>query len=111
SRTAAHRRAYVMLRRLGLPSGAHRRALLLEVGTPLLAGLVGGLAGALAISALLRAGLDVQPDRYPDAVLVLPVPVAGAVTAVVVLLGLAASLLTHRRIHTANPAEVLRDAT
>lgn len=111
SRTAAHRRAYVMLRRLGLPAGAHRRALLLEVGTPLLAGLAGGLTGALGISALLRAGLDVQPDRYPDAVLVLPIPVAVTVTAVVVLFGLVSGLLTHRRIHTANPAEVLRDAT
>ena len=37
SRTTAHRRGYVMLRRMGLTPGVHRRALILEVGAPVAA--------------------------------------------------------------------------
>jgi putative ABC transport system permease protein len=111
SRTTAHRRAYVMLRRLGLSAGAHRRALLLEVGAPMLAGLATGLSAAVGIAYLLRGGFDLAPDRFPATLVALPVGMAAAVAAAAVTIAVGASLLTHARIARANPAEVLRDTT
>lgn len=109
SRTAAHRRAYVMLRRLGLRAGTHRRALLLEVGVPVLVGLAAGLAGAVGVAYAVRAGLDVNPERFPGAVIDLPGSLAVLITVTAVILAVAAGLVAHRRIARANPTEVLRD--
>jgi putative ABC transport system permease protein len=111
SRTTAHRRAYVMLRRLGLSAPTHRRALLLEVTVPMLAGLACGLASAIAIAYLLRSGFDLAPDRFPDTLVELPTTMAATVTAAAVTIAAGAALLTHARIARANPAEVLRDTT
>jgi putative ABC transport system permease protein len=111
SRTATHRRGYAILRKLGLRPGAHRRALLLEVLTPVAAGLVAGLALAVATGYALRTGFDLAPDRFPDTLLALPTTMTGIVTATAVAIAIAASLLTHARIARANPAEVLRDTT
>jgi putative ABC transport system permease protein len=111
SRTIAHRRAYVMLRRLGLSAGAHRRALLLELGAPVVAGLTAGIAVAVAIAYALRNGFDLDPDRFPDALLALPTGMAVVVAGAAVTIAIGASLLTHARIIRANPGEVLRDAT
>jgi putative ABC transport system permease protein len=110
SRTTAHRRAYVMLRKLGLRPGAHRRALLLEVGTPVAAGLAGGLAAAMAIAYALRSGFDLAPDRFPDTLLSLPAGMAGVVAGAATVIAVGAGLLTHARIARAQPGEVLRDA-
>jgi putative ABC transport system permease protein len=109
SRTGAHRRAYVMLRRLGLRPAAHRRALLLEVGAPVVAGVAAGLAAAVAIAYALRSGFDLDPDRFPDALLALPIEMAALVAAAALLLAAGAGLLSHARIARANPGEVLRD--
>jgi putative ABC transport system permease protein len=111
SRTTAHRRAYVMLRRLGLRPGAHRRALLLEVGAPMLAGLVTGLAAAVGIAYLLAAGFDLDPRRFPATLVEPPVGMAAVVAAAAVAIAVGASLLAHARIARANPAEVLRDTS
>jgi len=109
SRTAAHRRAYVLLRRLGLRAAAHRRALVLELGAPVLVGLLAGLilAGALAYG--LNDVFELDPQTPPGTVLVLPVGMAGVIGAAAVVIALGAALLAHRRIRIANPAEVLRD--
>jgi putative ABC transport system permease protein len=110
SRITAHRRAYVLLRRLGLSAGAHRRALLLEVGAPVLAGLVAGIAGAVAVGYAAAPGFDLGPGRFPDTLLALPTTMAGAVAATVVVAATGAGLLGHARIVRANAGEVLRDA-
>jgi putative ABC transport system permease protein len=110
SRTAAHRRAYVMLRRLGLRPGTHRRALLLEVGTPVLAGLLAGLAGAAGLAYSVRSGFDLDPRQFPGAVVALPGPLAAAICGTALAIAAGASLLAHARIARARPAEVLRDA-
>jgi putative ABC transport system permease protein len=111
SRTAAHRRAYVMLRRLGLRPAAHRRALLLEVGVPVVAGLLAGLAGAAGLAYGLRSGFDLDPGLFPAAVVAWPGPMAAAVCGAALAIATAASLLAHARIARAHPAEVLRDTT
>ena len=110
SRTAAHRRAYVMLRKLGLRPGAHRRALLLEVGTPVVAGLAAGLAAAVAIAYAIRSGFDLAPDRFPDTLLALPAGMVTVVATATLTIATGAGLLTHARIVRAAPGEVLRDA-
>ena len=109
SRTASHRRAYVMLRRLGLPARSHRNALLLEIGVPVATGLLVGLAGALGVAYALRTGFDVNPRRFPAAVLELPMTATTLIGAAALALAVGASILAHRRIARANPAEVLRD--
>jgi putative ABC transport system permease protein len=109
SRTAAHRRAYAMLRRLGLSAGMHRRALLLEVGAPVAVGLAGGICLAVVLAYWLGAGFDLDPGRFPDTLLVLPVSMAGVVTAAALTLAITAGLLSHARIARAHPGEVLRD--
>jgi putative ABC transport system permease protein len=110
SRATAHRRAYVMLRRLGLSPAAHRRALLIEVAAPVTAGLAAGLAAAVAIAYALRSGFDLDASRFPDTLLVLPTSMAAIVTAAAATIAIGAGLLTHARIARAHPGEVLREA-
>jgi putative ABC transport system permease protein len=111
SRTAAHRRGYVMLRRLGLRPDAHRQALLLEVGAPVLAGLFAGLAAAGGLAYSVRSGFDLDPSLFPGAVVALPGSMTVAVCGAALVIAAGAGLLAHARIARARPAEVLRDAT
>ena len=109
SRTTAHRRGYVMLRRMGLTPGVHRRALILEICAPVLAGLAAGAAAAVAIAYTLRSGFDLNHRRFPDALVELPGTMAIIVVTTALGIAIAASLLAHARIARANPAEVLRE--
>lgn len=108
ARVATHRRSYVLLRRLGLTGRAHRRALLLEVGGPLVLGTVVGLAGAAGAAAGVRAGFDLDPRQPPDAILVLPTGLMATLAAVAVVVAVLAAFLTQARLDRADPAEVLR---
>ena len=109
SRTATHRRAYVLLRRLGLRAGAHRRALIVELGGPVMVGLTVGLGLAVGLAYALAAYFEIDASRPPGAILVLPYPLAGVVASMALVVVTGAALLAHRRISRANPAEVLRD--
>jgi putative ABC transport system permease protein len=109
-RAPAHRRAYVLLRRMGLRRRTHRLALTLEVSLPLLAGLLGGLAMTAAIVAVVREDIDVSPRIQPDTVLAVPWNTIGVTAAAVAGLALVAAAYADRRIVRANPAEVLRDS-
>jgi putative ABC transport system permease protein len=109
SRTTAHRRAYVILRRLGLPAPAHRRALLLEICLPVGIGLIAGLGLAVTAAFALRSGFDVNPERFPSALLDLPATITLLISAATVTLAIGASVLAHARISRADPSEVLRD--
>lgn len=110
ARVSAHRRAYVLLRRLGVSAATHRRSLLLEVGGPLAAGTVLGLATAVAAATALRGGFDLAPSQPPGPILVVP---AGLMVALMLVAGTVAvttALLAQWRLGRADPAEVLRDA-
>ncbi len=108
-RAPRQRRAYVMLRRMGLRRGAHRRVVLLEVLAPLVTGLVVGVALAAAIVKTLAKSMEVNPDTPPDTVLSPPVGVLTGVGAAVIVIGVLAAWYAHYRVRTAKPSEVLRD--
>lgn len=111
SQTSARRRTFVMLRRMGMAARSHRIALSLEVSTPLIAGLLGGLAAAFGIVLAVRASFDLQPDIPPSDVVVVPYGTLAKIGIAVVVAGLAAALYTHQRIARAPSGEVLRDVT
>jgi putative ABC transport system permease protein len=60
SRVTERRRAFTLLRRMGLRRRTHLRATAVELGVPLFAGLLGGLALAAALARLL-AGVPLRP--------------------------------------------------
>jgi putative ABC transport system permease protein len=109
SRAPERRRAYVLLRRMRLRAASHRRALLVELGAPLLGGFAAGLAVAYLTIRLLAADFDVDPVNPPAAVLTYPAAAVATIGAAVILVAAAAALFAHGRIAHANPAEVLRD--
>ncbi|MGC9670663.1 FtsX-like permease family protein [Planosporangium sp. 12N6] len=109
SRIAGHRRAYILLRRMGLSPGSHRWALLAELAAPLAAGLAAGVAAAYPVIRLLGPGFDVNPVAPPDALVSLPAATLGWIVAAAAAVAALAGLLAHHRISRANPAEVLRD--
>jgi putative ABC transport system permease protein len=109
SRAGRQRRAYVLLRRMGLRPGSHRRAVLLELALPLGVGLLGGFALAAGLALALARYLEVDPQVPPDTVLSAPWSRLLATAVAVAVLGLGAGLFTHRRVARARPMEVLRD--
>lgn len=109
SRLADRRRGYVLLRRLGLRGRAHRNALLLELGAPVIAGLAGGLGIAIALGYGLGNAMEINRAHPPDTLVALPWRMAGAVALAALAIGGTAALLTHARIRRAHPSEVLRD--
>lgn len=109
SRSAANRRAFVMMRRMGLRSGVHRMALLREIGGLLVAGVVSGLVIAGLLVAVMRPDFDVDTFRNPGVVLDVPVESVGYLAAVTVVVTVAAAWFGHARIAAARPSEVLRE--
>jgi putative ABC transport system permease protein len=109
SQAPSHRRAYVLLRRMGLKARSHRRAILGELALPLLAGLVGGVAVAGALTALLRGNFDLNPRQLPDTVVAVPYLPVALIAAAVVAIAVGATAYAQRRIGRARPSEVLRD--
>ncbi|HEU0242079.1 MAG TPA: FtsX-like permease family protein [Micromonosporaceae bacterium] len=104
-----HRRGYVMARRMGMRSGTHRRALLLELALPLLAGLGIGLAVALGLTYGFASGFDVDPTLPPNTLITLPAAVIAGISVAVGVVALIASAFAQVRVARANPSEVLRD--
>lgn len=109
SQSGANRRAFVLMRRMGLRSSSHRLVLFREIGI-----LLGtGMAFGAVIAAMLVVGMfpdfDVDPGSGPGVLVTVPVTVVGWLAgAAVVTIGLA-GLLTHARIAAAEPWLVLRD--
>jgi putative ABC transport system permease protein len=110
SQAPLHRRAYVLLRRMGLSARSHRRAILGELALPLLAGLVGGVAVAAGLTAVLGADFEMNPGVPPDTVIAVPYLPLGLIAAAVALIAFGAARYAQARIGRANPSEVLRDA-
>lgn len=110
ARTPGHRRAYVMLRRMGLPNRTHRFALLVELAVPLVAGLVGGLGLAYGLARALSANFDVDVSVPPDTLLTFPSTAVTAISLAVGVVALVSAAYAQSRIARANPSEVLRDS-
>jgi hypothetical protein len=110
SRTVSHRRAYIMLRRMGLRPRTHRAALLWELCSALGLGLAVAAGIVAAIGFALRGSFDINPDRDPGTVLHISSPAVAAIVTCVALTAIAAALFGHARIARAKSAEVLRDA-
>jgi putative ABC transport system permease protein len=110
SQAPLHRRAYVLLRRMGLSAGSHRRALLGELALPLLSGLAGGVAVAGGLTAALGMDFEMNPGIPPDTVIDVPVRPLVLIAAAVVAVALGAAAYAQTRIGRADPSEVLRDA-
>jgi putative ABC transport system permease protein len=108
-RAPAHRRAYVLLRRMGLRRRTHRWALARELAMPLLAGLVGGLIVAAGIVAAVRADIEINPDIPPSTVIAPPLRTVIVTVAAIALLTAFSAGYAHRRAARADSAEVLRD--
>jgi putative ABC transport system permease protein len=111
SQLPSYRRAYVLLRRMGMSAGSHRRSLLVELAVPLAAGLVGGLAVAAGLTVVLASDFEMNPAVPPDTVVAVPYLPLGLITAAVVALVFAATRYAQARVGRANPSEVLREAT
>ncbi|HKD97122.1 MAG TPA: FtsX-like permease family protein, partial [Micromonosporaceae bacterium] len=109
ARTPRHRRSYVMFRRMGLRARTHRAALLIELGIPLTAGLIGGLALAAALAKALSSNFDVDVALPPGTILSVPVTVVAGIAIAVLVLATGAASYAQARIGRANPSEVLRD--
>ena len=110
SQAPLHRRAYVLLRRMGLSPGSHRRALLGELALPLAAGLLGGVAVAAGLTAALGMDFEMNPGIPPDTVIAVPYLPLGLIAVAVVVVAFGAASYAQARIGRANPSEVLRDA-
>ena len=110
AQTPARRRAYVLLRRMGMSAGSHGWALLGELAVPLAVGLGGGLAVAAGLIWVVAGSLDLSPLRPPDTVVDVPRLALGAIAAATVAVGILAVSYAQARIGRAKAAEVLRDA-
>ncbi|HEX6499919.1 MAG TPA: FtsX-like permease family protein [Micromonosporaceae bacterium] len=109
SRTPAHRRAYVLLRRMGLAARQHRSALVTELAVPLTVGLVAGLALTAGLVAALAREFTVDPDSPPGTLVAVPTTTVSVLIAAVAVVAIGAASLAQYRVSRANPSEVLRD--
>jgi putative ABC transport system permease protein len=110
SRAPAHRRSYVLLRRMGLRRRSHLWSLAVELGLALFGGLVAGLAIAAGLAAALTGAFDINPGLVPETVLAIPVGTIVTIVATVALVAVASTLYAQLRVTRARPGEVLRDA-
>jgi putative ABC transport system permease protein len=109
-RAPAHRRSYVMLRRMGLRQRSHLRALVTELTVPLFAGLLAGLGIAALLVAQLAGQFELNPTILPNTVLAVPLPTVAGIAVAVAVIALCSSAYAHHRVSRAKPGEVLRDA-
>jgi putative ABC transport system permease protein len=109
ARAPGHRRGYVIARRMGLRARTHRRALLVELAVPLIAGLGLGLAIAVSLTYAFSTGFDVDPTLPPHTLITLPTVVIVGISVAVAVVAVLASSFAQLRVGRANPSEVLRD--
>ena len=72
SRAPANRRAYVVMRRMGLRSVTHRLALLREVGVLLGAGVAVGVVVSAVLVVTMATDFDIDPASGPGVVVTVP---------------------------------------
>jgi putative ABC transport system permease protein len=109
SRAPAHRRGFALMRRMRLRGAAHRAALAVELATPLVAGLLGGLALAFGIVTVLASEFEINPNLPPGTVVAVPYAALAVTAAAVTVIALLAIGYAQRRVGRATPGEVLRE--
>lgn len=109
SRSVAHRRAYLLLRRMGMRPRTHRAALLWELGGLLVAGAALGVGATALLGYLLSPAFDPRPDNLPGTVLTVPGAPFAVIAAAVVATAVGAALFAHARAARAEAGEVLRE--
>jgi putative ABC transport system permease protein len=99
---------YAFMRRMGLGSGQHRRALAVELTASVLVGCWVGLGIAVLAAWLAHGRIDPVPGFDPPPVLRPAVAVIVALAATSLVLTGVAAALAQRRIDRDDPVEVLR---
>jgi hypothetical protein len=95
---------------MGMHTGSHWRAVLWELGTPLVIGLIGGLGASSIAAYALRHNFDVDPSLPPGGLLTLPIAAMIGIAVAVVVVTFVASGYAQFRVVRTNPSEILRDA-
>jgi putative ABC transport system permease protein len=99
---------YAFMRRMGLSSGQHRRALGVELTASVLVGCWTGLGIALTAAWLAHQHIDPVPGYRPDPVLRPAMAMVASLATVAVVLAAVATFLAQRRVDRDDPVEVLR---
>ncbi|MER6765131.1 MULTISPECIES: ABC transporter permease family protein [Amycolatopsis] len=110
ARARARRGAYVLLRRMGITSGAHWRALAYEVGGLLAAGFAVGVGFAAIAVSVTYEGYDLDPSTPPGTVIPVPWGPGGQLLLAAVVVALVVTYAAQRAAARALPSEVLRDS-
>ena len=109
SRSGANRRAFVMMRRMGLRSREHRLALLREIGSLLVIGVVCGTGIAAVLTAAMSGDFSTESGGGPGVLVAVPMMAVVSLVAATVVTVCFAGLFAHARIAAAKPSLVLRD--
>ena len=109
ARAPGHRRSFVMLHRMGMGAGSHWRAMLWELGTPLIVGLGVGLGASSIAAYTLRSNYDVDPSLPPGGLLTMPTVAMVGISVAVIVVTFVASGYAQLRVVRTNPSNILRD--
>ena len=108
SRQRSREVSYALARRMGLRRAAHRRSVVLELGSMLLVAFALGAGFAVLGAALVHGRLDPIPNLPPGPVLHLPFPVLGAAAAAAVAATVVGAWRVQRQADRADVGEVMR---
>jgi putative ABC transport system permease protein len=100
--------SYALGRRMGLTSGAHRAAVVIEIMLLLVSALVAGAVLALGATALTYRRLDPLPDLPPDLTLDVPGSLLLTIGAAIVICAAVGGWWVQHRAERANVGAVLR---
>jgi putative ABC transport system permease protein len=100
--------SYALGRRMGLTSGAHRAAVVIEILLLLVTALIAGAVLALGTTALIYQRLDPLPDLPPDPTLQVPVSLLLSIAAAIAVCAAAGGWWVQFRAEHANVGAVLR---
>lgn len=100
--------SYALGRRMGLTSGAHRAAVVIEILLLLVTALVAGAVLAFGATALIYRRLDPLPDLPPDPTLRVPVSLLLTIAAAIAVCAAVGGWWVQHRAERANVGAVLR---
>jgi putative ABC transport system permease protein len=100
--------SYALGRRMGLTSGAHRLAVVVEILLLLVTALVAGAALAIGTTALIYRRLDPLPDLPPEPTLRLPITLLVSIALGIAVCAWIGGWWVQHRAERANVGAVLR---